>query len=1201
MAIHNLFKVCSVLPALLVMPAMAETITVNANEVKEFGRVTISGNSNPADGGALIAVGMDKKLAIGDGSVEEIANVKINGTTFTKNTTGDSGGAIVAKANSLIEINNATFKQNSGQHAGAIFTYSSTTAGAEAAGQHSTGGVLKISGTTFEENTGTESTGAVALMAKNSSITGSKFINNTAKDDSGALFVGALGQAYLNDVEFIGNKVTDGSGGAISTRKGSAADNTMAQLDVLNSDFVGNTATTNGGAIENYLYDSKTVDGAVYVFDTDFEQNSAAAGGAIYNHGEADLNGKFGVMQIVNSDFEKNTATGKGGAIYNAGTLTVTGGEFESNLATEYGGAIYALGGTVEVTGTEFTNNEAKAWGGAIHNDNACIQIGADTVFTGNKAAINGGAISNNGGNASTDTPYLSVVGSTFTGNTAAAGGGALYYSSKTDATSSVDNSVFDLNKSLGTYVNKDGEVENDNNGGGAIHAQGQIAKITNSEFKNNTSKGLGGAISTWEAGAATSTGIGSIIDTSFTGNTSTNAWGGALANTATIGEIKASAAADRAKTAKTATFSNNTAVYGGAIANMVRKTDDGFTDVSIGLIDGYTFAGNKAVANKNAFVRDEKGKLEQGTFGQAAGNGGAIYNAAVITSMKNLTFSGNSATDNGGAIYNEAELTYGANTFAAGSIGTIENATFTGNTAGVAGGAIYNETGAEISLAGKNTFSGNKAAGKANDIHNLGTVTIASGETTIYGGVTGNGALVVDGVLNMGTTIISQGALTLNGTINADILKNGRDGGSAVFAKLNVDEINVGDNGVLKLNVSSTGAYKMFGGDTIDLEKINAGDIYTISFNDAKELVVATKSVADIAADTGLTENSAAIVSGLANSDTAALASLSLRVQQELANGNAALVETELSKANPDEAPVAQSVAASTQGQVLNLAAGRMSGGMTGRAGGQDVDMGYGMWAQGLFNKSKLGSDFHGYTRGFAIGADALIDKVWTVGVGAAFNNTDVHAKNARDTDIDTTALFIYGQYKPNNWYVNGAVTYSMSDYDEKVEVLGTPMNSDYDVDAFGGQIMTGYDLAFGLTPEAGVRYLHIDEVTSDNGLTRVGAGESDFLTGVVGAKYAFTINTPIKNNTDMLVWRPELRAAATYDFISEAGQSTVTTPGVNAYVLDGQRLSRMGGEFGLGLSAIYHGLEVSVNYELDLHEDYTSQTGMLKFRYDF
>ena len=58
---------------------------------------------------------------------------------------------------------------------------------------------------------------------------------------------------------------------------------------------------------------------------------------------------------------------------------------------------------------------------------------------------------------------------------------------------------------------------------------------------------------------------------------------------------------------------------------------------------------------------------------------------------------------------------------------------------------------------------------------------------------------------------------------------------------------------------------------------------------------------------------------------------------------------------------------------------------------------------------------------------------------------------------------------------------------------------------------------------------------------------------------------------------------------------------PGGASYQVGGERLSRLGGEFGIGLTANYKGVELSVMYDLDLHEDYTSQTGMFKLRAKF
>ncbi|MBQ4070705.1 MAG: hypothetical protein IJD52_05065, partial [Alphaproteobacteria bacterium] len=58
---------------------------------------------------------------------------------------------------------------------------------------------------------------------------------------------------------------------------------------------------------------------------------------------------------------------------------------------------------------------------------------------------------------------------------------------------------------------------------------------------------------------------------------------------------------------------------------------------------------------------------------------------------------------------------------------------------------------------------------------------------------------------------------------------------------------------------------------------------------------------------------------------------------------------------------------------------------------------------------------------------------------------------------------------------------------------------------------------------------------------------------------------------------------------------------PGVNAYVLNGERLSRIANEVGVALAMNYAGFEMSLNYDIESRADYTSQTGRVKFRYEF
>lgn len=448
----------------------------------------------------------------------------------------------------------------------------------------------------------------------------------------------------------------------------------------------------------------------------------------------------------------------------------------------------------------------------------------------------------------------------------------------------------------------------------------------------------------------------------------------------------------------------------------------------------------------------------------------------------------------------------------------------------------------------------------------------------------------IADGAtLDIGTTTVEQASIDIDGTLNASMLSSDN------YGKLLADSITTGENGKLQLTIGSVGTYDIFGGIAHEDITIDAGLAYDVINNGADGIEIAIKAVEDIAADTGLSNQGAATIAVLANTDDDVLTAISLRAQTELEAGNVDYVEHETAKLNPENKPVAHSISSSVQNQVLSLAAGRMTGGTVGRSGGDLANADYGIWAQGLYNHSKLNGQFKGDTTGISVGADALIDGKYTIGIGYAYNDTDVDS-DSRDTKIESNSLFLYGQYKPNNWYVNAALNYTMGNYTETSNPFGVQFESEYDVDSFGGQVMTGYDFASGLTPEIGARYLHISQDAYDVALGHVDGADMDYLTGVAGIRYAFEIESDME-----LKFRPELRAAATYDFLSDAAVATITAPGSVSYVIDADRLSRFGGEFGIGLAAEWRGLTVSLNYDLDLHEDYTSQTGMLKFRYDF
>ncbi len=1085
---------------------------------------------------------LDSQLVIDSSEALKLSNVDISWMTADTN-----GGAIVSAG--ALNVSGVKFLGNSSQGYGGVayllnvdgttslnvsdskFSTNSAYIGGALFGH--TNASITLNNTDFEYNTA-DFGGAVYTATSSGVFTmnGGTVKANTARSAGG---LDLFATSFLNDVKFINNKATDATddgGGALFL-------GSVSKTYITDAEFRGNTSEADGGAIAMRAPNMGDNSNAkLDIFDTDFVDNSAVmTGGAIYATFYDSVTERNAVY-IEDSDFIRNNAE-TGGAIYNDGRL-----DKDNNKAS------------MKIVDTDFNENTATVSGGAIYNTGKLTIV--DTDFVGNSAIELGGAIYSSG---KLDLDEVSFVSNSVTEED----GGALFITGGQE--NNITNSIFEANHA-------------DNYSGGAILLQNGVLNIDNTTFVGNTAM-ESGAIFTYSSQPNTLNITNSVFDSNmalsagavqamYQANISDTVFKNNIATTNTDGAGALFVGAVGKAVLDNITFENNRADYrGGAIST--RSADLGNNkDAKLDVLNS-KFIGNKAGTTGGAFDNYLYSSVADDT---------AVY-------FEKVEFSANSAAL-GGAVYNHGAEDRGGNTAST----HINGATFVGNIATDAGGAVYNEAKGALMLSGTNTFSGNTANGVANDIYNDGALTIASGMTSIDGGIDGVGALDIKSgaTLNMNYASIEQGTINIDGTLMASL----RD------TKDTVDIAGtLSGTGNVLLSAGAIGTYDISAfKDFATEENIDFGKTYDIKFSE--DMLTATLSSRDaqsIAADTGASVAAAGAVSGLANVTDAKLQQVSLMMQEALNSGDIETVEQEVAKVNPNKKPVGQSVSSSVQNQVLTVAAGRMSsvGGTTGRAGG-DVT-GAGVWAQGMFNKTKMGSAFEGNSRGFAMGGDTLINNVFTLGGGYAYSSTNVLG-GGRDIDVESNSIFVYGQYKPAAWYVNSTLTYTESEYSDAANMAaGFALGSDYDIKAYGAQVMTGYDFASGVTPEVGLRYLHTNQGEHENAFgATVREMDMDFLSGVAGLKYAFEIesDTAVK-------FSPEMRAAMTYDFISDDATATVVFPGAAAYYVDVDRLSRLGGEFGIGLTAEYRGLELSLNYELDLHKDYTSQTGLFKFRYDF
>ncbi len=511
--------------------------------------------------------------------------------------------------------------------------------------------------------------------------------------------------------------------------------------------------------------------------------------------------------------------------------------------------------------------------------------------------------------------------------------------------------------------------------------------------------------------------------------------------------------------------------------------------------------------------------------------------------------------------------------------------------------------------------------------IGDLASLNVNKGTLT-YDKQTGKiGNLNVAGGLDIGTNTVNATDVDFKENSTLKFTVAGKEDGS--YGKIKADTINVSNTGTkLDLTLNSSVLAKDEAKDFTILDGSVTGDFAELSENSRYKFekigngvykITGTATASDTAIEAGGTANNAGTATAW---DSVSLDNPSGSVQGQVANvlaelsnrtntatGKKAYVNA-LTAVAPEVAPMVQQTQSETANQVFGAVGTRLTGGSVstgaqGMSSGDNIFKRGAMWVQGMFNKSKLddtskAKGFDADSNGIAFGAEKYVNDDVKAGIGYAYTNTDIDGF-MRSTDVDTHTAIVYGEYKPSNWYVNGIATYGWSDYSEDKNVAGVGVKADYDVETFGLQAMTGYDMninGFGLTPEAGLRYVHIkQDAYKDSADQKVSGNNSDILTGVIGAKVSKSWE--LENGMNI---KPEVRVAATYDLFNDDVNSVVTLANGSAYAVEGEALDGFGMEFGAGVTAeVNDNVELSLGYEGKFREDYQDHTGLINAKYKF
>ena len=815
------------------------------------------------------------------GAVTSLGKTIISQNSYFVNNSGRWGGAITTSGSSLpgkkvneLSISDSTFSKNGGLYGAGIFiqgskfsitscVFDSNTASGKGnmTPNDNNGAAIEVTNTdkaitgTISRSTFTNNKaqygGAIDICAGTIKITNSKFINNSADVEGGAIDINTLNgnlKVTISGSKFINNSAP--LGGAILNIK---------DLTVKGSTFINNTPNTifnwvgaggnlnlnirtftdlqnaiglvtgtltlnqnvamttkeaadftNGITInKDIIIDGKghTIDaknlGRIFSIGEGFTvtltnatliNGKADKGGAIYNDGSLTLS------DVKLSD---NAADSYGGAVFNNGHLVVGNSVFDSNdivnrgsASVDYGGAaIYNwYDGTLTVSGSNFTNN-IKNYKNGDNLVGAITTIGNATVIGSNfvnNSGRWGGAISATGAELRKNSSTLTVSNTIFKDNSALYAGAVYIWGSNYN----IADCVFDNNTAFG----KGNMTPNNNNGGALVVSQVSrfnepiTGTISGSKFTNNKAQ-YGGA-------AYFNKGFVTITDSVFENNVAT-AEGGAV-------DFSHASVKDLVVSINNSSFVGNKAPVAGAIFTNVdsKITNSNFINNSAAKIGGaicnvndLTVENSKFVNNTPQAIHNSK-ELHLGieTFTDLQNAIGLVDGILTLDSDIAMTDDEAAGFVNGVAINKDIVIDGKGHTISAEDLGrifsigegftvTLTNATLINGKADK-GGAIYND--------GSLTLSDVKLSDNAADSY--GGAVFNNGHLVV-----GNSVFDSNDIVNRGSASVDyggaaiynwyDGTLTVSGSNFTNNIKNYKNGDRLVGAIATIGDATISDS----------------------------------------------------------------------------------------------------------------------------------------------------------------------------------------------------------------------------------------------------------------------------------------------------------------------------------------------------------------------------------------------------------------------
>lgn len=234
------------------------------------------------------------------------------------------------------------------------------------------------------------------------------------------------------------------------------------------------------------------------------------------------------------------------------------------------------------------------------------------------------------------------------------------------------------------------------------------------------------------------------------------------------------------------------------------------------------------------------------------------------------------------------------------------------------------------------------------------------------------------------------------------------------------------------------------------------------------------------------------------------------------------------------------------------------------GRSGGNYEAGNSTVWAQGMYNHAEQSGTegFSSNSAGFTAGIETWLSDDFKAGVGYSYTSTSIDSDRS-DVDVYTHTGFLYAQYQPKRFYTNFFAGFGHSAYTDTTKIA--KLESEYKTNTASAQIAIGYAVPV-LAPEVAVRVINTHKKAYTDALgVELKSKDSTTATAVGGLKlskhYRMRTNSAV-------VFTPELKAAATYDFVRTNSDRTALLPNGTSYIVQTENDKRFGIEAGAGFS---------------------------------